>query len=204
MNTKKQSGKRSAKSKQKTAAAGPSSSVTKYTGPIRSKGMLTQLDTHCFMMVYANAIASDGSGVLAPALDAYSQASSASNWSSATALFREYRILGMETHFLPINRYNTAVTQFPIISITDRGNSTALTSLADASQFGSSQEHCISDKIVRVIKMDGPDEGQFILTSTFPASSNRLFIKLYGSGLANSTNYFQYISYVLVQFRGIA
>lgn len=179
--------------------------AVKYTGPIDAPSFKADTDLHTFLLPYSGTLASNGSGVLAPVLDSYSQCSSNANWVQLQAIFQEYRILAYKFVFMPVNKYNKATTTatFPILSVLERTNSSALTSLSDAAGYASSMQHSLDDTWRREIRMNGVDEAQFTATSTFPAVSSRLYIKLYCSGLAVSTTYGQYLSYTVVQFRGI-
>ncbi len=176
--------------------------ATKYNGPIDSPSFKEQNDCHIFLLRLNGTLTSSAGGVLATVFDAYSQASSVSQWSQLSAIFTEYRILAMKVHALPINKYSVATTNTPIISIVTRDNNTALTSLTDASSYASSKEHVTNSTIDRTVRMDGIDEAQFVSASAAPASGSRLYVKLYATGLAASTNYHQYLNTIVVQFRG--
>ncbi len=174
-----------------------------YTGPIDTIAFKTACDTHTFVLKLTGTLASSAGGVLNTVFDAYSQVSTTSGWTSLTSLFTEFRILAMKVHALPVNKYQTAATQFPIITTVDRINSTPLSSLTDAASYSSAMEHVTGSTINRVVRMDGLDEGAFATTSAGPTSTSRFFVKFYGSGLANSTTYYQYLNTFVVQFRGM-
>ncbi len=185
------------------ASAGPAPQKTVFSGPIATTASKQATDVHTFLVNYTGTLASDGAGVMNPVINPYSQASSSANWSALTSLFQEYRILGIETHFLPINRYSVATSNFPVFTVVDRSSATALSSLSQAAAFGSSKEHMIGEKFKRSARMHDVGEADWNLISASPSNTSIFYIKMYGSGLAASTNYYQYISYILVQFKGV-
>ncbi len=204
MNT--QSSQNSQKKKKRKALKfkEPSDTVSKYLGPIDTPAVKEASDVHSLLMTYGGTLASDGSGVLAPVFDPYSQASSSANWTSAAALFSEFRILAYKFVFMPKNKFNkdTTVTVFPGYAVVDRASNSALSSISQATAFASVLEVSLEGRWQREIRMDSVEEAQFISTASSPATSAKFFLKLFANGLTASYTYGQYVSYTLVQFRG--
>ncbi len=174
-----------------------------YTGPIDTLAFREQCDTHTYVLRLAGTIASSAGGVINTVFDSFSQVGATSAWTQLSALYNEFRVLAMKVHMLPVNKYQTASTQFPILSVVDRVGTTALSSLTDAAAYASCMEHVTGSTVTRVVRMDGLDEGVFANTASGPSTSARLYVKLYGSGLAASTNYYQYLNTIVVQMRGL-
>lgn len=199
---KKNKGKKNARKSQMVRF--PLANETKYDGPIVTPDVKEACDLHTILLGYSNSVSANGSGVIAVVFDAYNQASASANWSDCQAMFTEYRILGYHFKWLPVNKYGTGTSYFPIVSVTERGDDTNLSSLSSASSYASSREHYITDTFTREIRMDGVDEAKWTKMATSPATSDRLYVKLYGGGFTNSQTYGQYISHILVQFRGVS
>jgi hypothetical protein len=110
----------------------------------------------------------------------------------------------MKTTFHPWNKYNAPTTNAlaPLISVVDRSNNTALASSTAAISYGSSMVHDPSTKFSRVAKMTGVGEAQWIIMANSPATTDRFYFKLYGSGNANSINVYDYHTIIMLQVRG--
>ncbi len=187
-------------------ASGPSINAISYNGPTRvSKGIQAN-DTQLIQMGYGGTLTTSAGGVLASVLDSSASATSSQDWAQAAAMYKEYRILSYTVKFVPWNKYNQPTTSAlaPVWSIVDRADNTAVASISSASSNESAELHDPSETFQRVVKMSGQDEAQWILTSATPASSSRLYIKLYSAGNVASTNLYDYFAVVLVQFRGRA
>ncbi len=182
----------------------PSSAVV-YRGPCDSRALKNAYDLHTLVFGFSNPITSSAGGVINTVFDPYSQLTSSGNWSSASALFSSYRILGYRLVLMPINQYNkaTATTVNPGMILVDRESNTAITTSSAAAAYGSADFVSLERKIVREVRMNGVDEASFIDVAAAPATANRFFIKLYFDGLTASTNYLLYLGWVVVQFRGI-
>ncbi len=190
------------KPRQSMARLSPNAVV--YKGPVKVNNENQSNDVQTVQVNYYGSVASSAGGVIATVFDAYSSATSSADWSSLANLYQEYRIISYDIEMQPWNKYNTPTTTAlsPIISITDRQDNTALSSLSVASAYNSSQIHSSCAKIKRTIKMNGVNEAQWIKTGSSPATTDRLYVKLYSSGNAASTTTHDYLARVLVQFRG--
>jgi hypothetical protein len=203
MTNNKKTNKQKKTQKQSIFMQGPHSNALTYSGPINSMSNKEALDVHCFLVNITNVIASSAGGVINTVITPSSQVTSSGNWASLAALFSEYRVLGYKWEAYPINPYQVGATQFPIFSVIDRSSATALGSLSSAADYSSAKQHILNAKWSRTARMSDAGEAGWINIGGTPSSTNEMYLKLYASGLAASTNYFQYIGYYLVQFRGI-
>lgn len=181
-------------------------SSTVYRGPTEPAIVRESNDLHTLVLHVTNSVASSGAGVINTVFDSAINMQSSPNWADCATLFDEYRVLAMHIKLIPINKYVTATTQVALMTVVDRSDSTALTSLSDAISHASCQEHYVGDTIVRVVRMDSVEESIFNDVSSTGAIGpvQRMFVKLYSTGLAASTSYFQYFATYVVQFRGTA
>lgn len=178
-------------------------SSTKYLGPPRLPRAKSANETYTAQLVYVGTLSTNGSGVLAAVLDSYAQASSATDWSNFTGMWSEYRILSMKTKAVPWNKYNTptTTTKAPLYSVLDRSSGNALTSLADVGGYDTAMIHSPSENWTRQIKMDGTDEANFVDVASSTPTNSRLFIKLFSTGNTPSTTLYDYMTFIMVQFR---
>lgn len=182
----------------------PVNAIT-YTGPISTPAYREASDLHSFVIALQGTIASSAGGVINTVFDAWSQVTSSPTWTNLSASFKECRILAMDVTFLPWNQYSkaTTVTTTPIYTVVDRTNNTPLSSLGDAASNSSCVIKSLENRFTRAVRMDSVDEAQWVLVGSGPSASSRFYIKWYSSGLSNSTTYGEYLTYVVVQFRGV-
>ncbi len=175
-----------------------------YRGPSRVPQSKVANDVETLQVQFIGTIASSAGGVISSVITPYSQLTSSPDWTSITNLYTEFRILSIETTFVPWNLYNTPTTTTlaPIYSVVDRSNSTALSSLANAAEYASVQIHEPSKKFKRVAKMAGSGEADWALIGSGPAAAAQFYIKLYSGGNTASTTTHDYLSILMVQFRG--
>lgn len=149
-------------------------------------------------------VASSAGGVVSTVFACGSQVTSSNDWTSFQALWQEYRVLSMKVMFRPWNKNNQPTTSAlaPVLSVTTRDNSTALSTLSDTATYDSVQIHSPSTEFDREIKMSGIDEASWTLTSTTPPAASQMYIKLYSSGNVASTTLYDYLTIIIVQFRG--
>ncbi len=182
----------------------PSNQVAIYRGPLRLPQSVQADDTVTVQLGYAGTLTTSVAGGLATVISASSQATSSVDWSSYANLYSEYRILSMDFHAEPWNKYNqpTSTVLAPVISVVDRQNSTALASVSAAAAVGSAQIHPPSSSIRRKARMVDFGEASFVDISSTPASNDIFYIKLFSSGNTASTNVYDYLTILMVQFRG--
>ncbi len=182
----------------------PSTALQVYRGPAEMAVAKHGEECETIQFKYIGTLATTGGGVLASVIDAYSNVSSSPDWASAISMWQEMRILSLKFEAEPWNKFNTPTTTIlaPVYTVEARDGSTALASLSDVSGYQSAEIHAPSTKITREIKMSGSGEAQFVPTSSGPASSDRFYIKFYSSGNTATTTVYDYMSTILVQFRG--
>ncbi len=198
-------GSRSRKSgSQKSRKPNPAVSAISYAGPSRlPKGVAGKVLDTVQLGLYGS-VASSAGGVINTVFNAGSQATSSNDWTSYQNLYQEYRILSMSVQLEPWNKYNQPTTSAlsPVLSITSRDSATALSTLADTATYDTVEIHPPSTQIKRIIQMDGVDEASWTLTSTTPAAAATMYVKLYSSGNVASTTLYDYLTILVVQFRG--
>ncbi len=175
-----------------------------YAGPSRLPRGVTEKALDVVQLGIYGSVASSAGGVISTVFNAGSQTTSSNDWTSYQNLYQEYRILSMKVHLVPWNKYNQPTTSAlaPVLSVTTRDSSTALSTLADTATYDSVQVHAPSSDIVRTIQMDGIDEASWTLTSTTPPAASTMYVKLYSSGNVASTTLYDYLTICIVQFRG--
>jgi len=194
----------SKKGTKKGQVQGPPVTALVYRGPTRLPRGFGTNDTTVLQFGNAASIASSAGGSITTVFDAYSQASSSADWTGALALWAEYRIISFEVAMHPWNLYNLPTTTHvaPMMSVTSRDNSTALSTMSATSSYESVQMTDPSTAFKRVIKMDSTGEADWIVAASTPSTNNRLFVKLLSLGNTASTTLYDYLSVTLVQFRG--
>ncbi len=196
----KKSGK---KKKQKNNVNLPPNSVS-YNGPTRMPKAMLDNDVFTEEINNAGTITSAVGGLVNTVFDWYAQASTPSAWTNLAALYSEFRILSMELELVPWNTYNTstATVLTPLYTIVDRTGNSAVGSTIAAVSDTSCQIHLPSKRVRRIIKMNSIGEAQFTATSSPPATADRGYIKLYATGGTASINLYDFVTRIMVQFRG--
>jgi hypothetical protein len=179
-----------------------------YHGQIWDGRYHEQLVTRCHLLLATAALSSSVGGIINTVVS--SSPNTFANWSSYSAIYDEFRVLGMQLEYFPSNRYSKVTTIcMPGIGVVDRSDSTTLSSasilyestrqLSLEDPWTDRSEYRGSSVPALKIHMDGAEEGQWLSTTSTAAS---LFIKLYFSGLTASSQYGVYYVRALVQFRG--
>jgi len=174
------------------------SSVVVYLGPIIRPVDRRQHDLHTMQMGYTAALASDGAGKIASVFGT-GTVSSANDWASAAALFGEFRVLGMQIDFIPINLNSSLLTAASISVVSDFQAATALGTYGDAARYGSCKNHSINERWYHQVRMDGFENAQFTPTS---AVVSTYYIKVISTGNSLSSTMGEIYIHFLVQFKG--
>lgn len=164
--------------------------------------------TRCHLLLATAALSSSAAGVINTVVS--SSPNTFANWSAYSAIYDEFRVLGMQLEYFPANRYSKTTTVcIPGIGVVDRNDSTTLSGpsilyestrqLSLEDPWTDRSEYRGSSVPALIIKMNGAEEGQWLSTGSTAAN---LYIKLYFSGLTVSTQYGVYYVRALVQFRG--
>jgi hypothetical protein len=156
-----------------------------------------QQDLFTTIMVLDALVTTDGSGVYHNEVG--SNPSADANWATLAAAFDEYRTLGIEVEFRPIEWNGGLIQQAPITSVIDYDNNAALTGYTLAAQYSSVIEFPGGRSFNRRALMSGAENAQFLSTAS-PA--NVYWIKFYSANNTATTNIGRLLVKHLVQFRG--
>jgi len=193
-----------------------SASTMVYKGPVIKKDELQSSDLHTQVLVYDIQLSSTGTGTIV-AVFPFESPASAVDWSSAVALYDEYRTLAMEIDYVPnsedcLSPTNNTNMYFPVYSVIDRDSNAALTSYSVATQYASCVPHTLTKKWRVKMNMEGLSVGNATGSSIVTGEGLWLncaeppsvcgSIKLFASGLTNSVAYGRIIIRYRVQFRG--
>jgi len=202
--TRKRKTKKSTSRSKAIVAVNPAPTSLVYRGPTRLPKAAQVDDTMTTQLNVINAVASGGTGVINTVFDSCNQAQAATDWASLAALYCEFRVLSMQVELIPWNKYNTPTTTVtaPLYTVIDRNQNTAIGSLATVSAYDSSQVHEPSTRVIRTVKMQSPEEAEWVDVGSTPGAGARMYIKLFSSGNSNSTTYYDYYTRLMVQFRG--
>jgi len=190
--------KGSKKPKRKNATSHPSDGRVAYTGPIHAPGSKQETEMFTVNFGTVGSVTSNVGGIMALVYSCLPNTSA--DWTSAIALYDEYRVLGMELKFFPNNRYSKVTTTVRAAVVTvDRDDTTVPTSYLTQTKKASAKLVSLEDPWTITAKMNGIEDAGFITTAT---SVTAFSFKLYSDGLTVSTEFgLAFIEY-LVQFRG--
>lgn len=183
-------------------AAGPPSSVVKYTGTIRGKGVDgTVNDAIVETMSFAQFATGSSVG-----LQNYQTATNISNcgdWSSFVAVYDECRILGIELDWFPnTGAGSTSVAHSAGLAVSTHSpiNPFPFTSISTMSDYAWKPFH--TGKPLKLVwKMDSTEEAQFVPTSGVVSQGALGFWAPYATTTASNAYGMIVVSFK-VQFRG--
>lgn len=177
----------------------PSPNSLSYNGPIAVPHAKEQAISNTVVLFDCLDFQTTMAGVMNASYG--SQPDFAPKWSSFSALWEEFRVLGWKVHYVPSNRYTRGtVYTAPIVGVVDRKDAAPLSSYAEASGYESARILSLDTPWTVEVKMQNAEEAQFMPTDS---PSSHTYIKFYGDVLSSSTKYGKvFISY-LVQFRGV-
>jgi hypothetical protein len=127
--------------------------------------------------------------------------SGAANWSNFAALWDEYRLLGFEVEFVPINQYQTTSASYPSgLVVVDHTDTTVLADATAACKYESVKLVSFRHRWKESWKMNGIEESVWVDTSS-PATFGS--IKIVSTSTFTSSNLVgSYLHTFRVQFRG--
>lgn len=185
-------------SKRERSLANISTTALSYNGPTVPMPFRNGMDVRSEVVRLDTDVVASGSGVVTTVLG--SNPSGYSNWSALSVLYDEYRVLSMESKFLPYQRYHDAtLNTSPMYVVTDRGDATALTSYQNALEYSSVRTFLSSDPWTIRVNMNGSEDAAWTPVST---GVSALYIKMYANILTNSIAIGRLATTLLVQFRG--
>jgi hypothetical protein len=155
-----------------------------------------QTDTYTTRLAYEASVSSDASGVWHAELG--NSPTGFSNWASYAATFDEYRILGAELQFHPVEYNGQLVNQAPIVAVVDLDDATALTSYLLGARYPSSIEANGGRPFKLRYHMSGAENAQFVSTNA-PVTTQ--WFKTYSTGNSASTQLGRVFIKFIVQFR---
>jgi hypothetical protein len=186
------------------------SNALSYRGPIWDTGAQENDAPIVTNVLFELDLSSDTTGTIASVFS--NNPSGFYGWGNFNALYDEYRYLGIQVEYFPVNRYSkTTTTCVPGFAVVDRDDVAPLASQTAALMYESCRVMSLEDpwtdrreyrgSSVPALRMhmDGARESSWITTQT-PAATGS--IKLYFSQLSASTFYGKVIVRGLFQFRG--
>jgi len=192
-------GKNSENRNPKQLAEVPISAVV-YSGPIRTLNEKDAKATHTVTISASSTVTSTAGGVINNVVS--NSPIGFPEWAGLAALFQEYRILGIELHYSPVNKYSKTTTVcYPVIGVIDRESIAPLTSYNEADSYSSARFLSLEQDWTMKAKMCDHDEAQFYSTSGGPAKT--IALKFYSTNLSLSTAYGMFFWIVRVQFKNM-
>lgn len=177
----------------------PPASVLQYTGPLTVPGSFSDTDTITRIFNISAFLTSSATGVIQ---NVYSSDPTVdTDFASMQNLYSEYRVLVTYIEYSPnyLNFLPATVLSAPIYITADRQTNTPLANYAQA--LG--DVDCLKKTLMRPwkkqIRMSGILNATYGVITGAPAFLN--YIKLFSTGLSNSTTYGNINTYHLVQFR---
>jgi len=165
-------------------------------------GVAAAMQTMTRVIGYQTAMATTGAGVLTGVVT--NQPTGSPDWSALAGLYSEYRVLGFKVVYVPLyQNYIPAIATSPkqqsaLVWFGVRGSLTPPTTYSEALGFGGSVVGHTQQRMTKVSRMNGVQEGAFINTGGTGVSATLGF---YADGLDFSTTYgYNYITW-LIQFR---
>ena len=195
------SGNNSNKNKSSEGGSNPPANALNYSGPIQTMKEKNEASLIAVCITNSANLTSDGAGIIDLVIG--DSPAGAPDWSSWSAIYDEYRVLGWEVSFIPANQYTKLSTVCqPLLGVIDRADGTALSAYTVAVQYGSVKDLSLENKWKLTTKLAGStEEAQFSRTG---APSTKTWMKFFANGLTASTNYGLYIVRRRVQFRARA
>jgi hypothetical protein len=184
--------------------------AVQYNGPVRELAFMRQQDLYTTVFSTDGIISSTAGGVIAPVFpntpdNPGGGLGSCADWSSAVAVFDEYRVLAFEVEFLSVYDQLISGATTVLSGVVDFDSSNALTSYGVADAYGSQKIFSVQEYDGKVKKMTAHMSGiENSVFTTTAFTSPQFWIKLYGSGFVVSTPIIHAFVRYRVQFRGRA
>lgn len=175
-----------------------------YRGPVRTIQEIGESQVKQIVLPLVFPATTSGAGLYAGVIAG--DPSSSPAWSKLAAVYDEYRVIALEAHFTPQNRYNAPTTNItpPIATVLDHTDGTALVSYTGtppaADQFESVLLFSASDPFTRVIRISDFKDANF---ESCNAPVAHLWIKnFYSSTTAAATTIGYFTVIFRVEFKG--
>lgn len=180
---------------------GPSPNLQSYNGPLSVPNAPSNRDMIVRRLCISSTITTTAGGVINNTLGS-NLVTSTHSWSSWPAVYDEYRVLGMELFFEPLDQFTTATFHrgYVIVVVDNDDLTLALTSASQAGGYTSSRVRSLCRPWHMSCKATGAEHMQFSTTGGAPSAVYGF--KLFSDGNSNTTVVGQYILYHIVQFLG--
>jgi len=201
--------KRNNKNKNKTnnqGIPGPMSQITAYSGPTRLPVSM-QPEVRTEQLQIQLPVTSTAGGVI----DGFASIgtsssvvrSVASDFSSWSGLYREYRVLSLRAEYHPNVKDAVpvagAIIYQPVYSVVDRDDLSAVGAINNIISNSSLELHTLNEPWVRETKMQSIGESNFVGVATDPTSF--FVVKIFATGVSASASYGTILVRWLLQFR---
>lgn len=183
---------------------GPPISADSYTGPVMTTPLAKEIDTFVRVLTDMVTTSVTAGGIFNTVYQ--SDPTTMTQWANMIGNVDEYRVLAIEAHFVPVNRYNQTLSVgyaagvSPIITVIDNNSVVALSSLQVGAEFASSKLHSGSDPWTVVAKASNRNHMLWVDTNNSPTYVYS--IKTYSTGNFASINLGQTMIRRIIQFRG--
>jgi hypothetical protein len=189
--------------------SGPPANVAIYRGasrmPVTIVPETTVRELHTFVSLSASAGGTVDTNFTS-AFGSTGARSGASNFTTRSAGWREYRILSLRVEYIPSYKYastqittSTTALQAPVYTVIDRNDASAATAYANIVSNASLRQFSLNQPWFREAKMEEFGEAQF-----FPIGvdfAQYFTIKIFSTGLSANQAYGQLIVRWMAQFR---
>jgi hypothetical protein len=173
-----------------------------YKGPIKIPKPLG-LDVASLRINKATSFvaATNGSGVLVYSL-ATDDITACADWASIQASWKEFRVLGLQVEFIPINATSTT-GGIAVVAVKNHNPSGGTLTSVNEAQAYDTKINFSSQKLQNTIfEIRGQSFEELEFQDTV-ANVNRYSIETYSTAGANSTNYFNIVETFLLELRGM-
>jgi hypothetical protein len=179
----------------------PVSGLVKYSGPIKSPvdSQNTRVET-VLLHLSTTITLSTSASFYTPVFSAIP--SGATNWSNFAALWDEYRLLGFEIEYMPLDQYTlvNGSTNGNLLLVVDHTDTTSLTNATDACKYESVRQVSLRKPWRQEWKMNGIEEAVWVDCAS-PAAFGAIKASSTAAGTSSATVGTILYTY-RVQFRG--
>jgi len=216
-NKNKKSGRKTGKPKSKDVMKNELSATTfVYWGPVVPPSAMKGISLNTLVLTEEGPFTTTSGGIISFVFP-FANPSGATDWTTASGLYDEYRTLALSVQYYPNTEdcltTNSALLIFnPIYTVIDRDSNAALTSYAQAANYEALKVFSLTKRFRIDMKMSGlnvqtnnntsntASEGAFLNCAAVPTYCGS--IKMFSGTNSTSTTYGRFVVRYLVQFRG--
>jgi hypothetical protein len=185
------------KSQSSVSLKDPGVNATLYRGPIQAP--TNNVNTRVAVLNLVTDVATGAmSTTISQVFSSYPGGSP--DWSALATVFLEYRVLGLEVLWCPVDQYQNP-TLNPIVVVGDHVSSAVLSSYNALAGYEGVRLEKMTKKWSFITRMSEVGEANFVSTAT---TTPKFWIKIYSQNLTGSQIYGTVLQSWRVQFRGIA